>query len=173
MRTKSESITATKGKSATVELPLDVLIHINETVTVDRDKVGESGTTSIDLVVVPLSYMEYSRLMSKPFKRPLKNQAWRIISGISSDTTPKTQATLIAGVSDAITKHTTRYVKRPQAIILTTLEGGVTLDGKSGVQPCELDESLHPEILQRAVELAKAAYTGGLQDVVELGKRSE
>lgn len=168
MRTKSESITATKGKSATVELPLDVLIHINETVTVDRDKVG-----SIDLVVVPLSYMEYSRLMSKPFKRPLKNQAWRIISGISSDTTPKTQATLIAGVSDAITKHTTRYVKRPQAIILTTLEGGVTLDGDTEVQPCELDESLHPEILQRAVELAKAAYTGGLQDVVELGKRSE
>lgn len=37
----------------------------------------------------------------------------------------------------------------------------------------ELNSELHPEILQRAVELAKSAYIGDLNSTVELGKRSE
>lgn len=38
---------------------------------------------------------------------------------------------------------------------------------------CELDPSIHYEILQRAVELAKSTYTGDLRTMVELGQRSE
>ena len=49
----------------------------------------------------------------------------------------------------------------------------MTLDGKNTEQTCELDPILHQEILQRAVELAKAAYAGDLNSNVELGKRSE
>ena len=41
---------------------------------------------------------------------------------------------------------------------------------------CELNESTHEAILQRAVELAKIAWAGNANDVqleVEAGKRSE
>ena len=66
------------------------------------------------------------------------------------------------GPNDTLTKYSIRYVKRPKAIILSNLDG-VSLDGISTKQECELDPILHPEILQRAVELAKAAYIGDLQ----------
>ena len=38
---------------------------------------------------------------------------------------------------------------------------------------CELAEELHPEILQRAVELAKIFYNGDNQQVMTAGTRSE
>lgn len=38
---------------------------------------------------------------------------------------------------------------------------------------CELAKELHPEILQRAVELAKIFYTGQPADVINAGQRSE
>jgi hypothetical protein len=148
-------------RASYVSLPSDVLMIINETLGVTRD--GKS----ITLTVVPLSYVEYNRLMSKPFKRPLKHQAWRLLNNDSGN-----KAELIAGNGDTITSYIIRYVKRPKAIILTDLED-VTLDGISTSQNCELDPILHHEILQRAVELAKAAYTGDLQSQVSLGQASQ
>ena len=75
---------------------------------------------------------------------------------------------LIIGPNDTLTKYSIRYIKRPKAIILSALDG-VTLDGISTAQNCELDPILHQEILQRAVELAKAAYTGDLSSSLALG----
>ena len=40
-------------------------------------------------------------------------------------------------------------------------------------EACELAKELHPEILQRAVELAKVFYTGQPADVINAGQRSE
>lgn len=158
--TKS-STTAFDQRSYTASLPDDALMIINETLKVTR------GSGDIILTVVPISYTEYNRLMSKPYKRPLKNQAWRLLVNNNSST-----AELIAGNGDTPKSYTVRYIKRPQAIILTELEG-VTLDGESSSQECELDPILHHEILQRAVELAKAAYTGDLQSQVSLGQASQ
>ena len=49
--------------------------------------------------------------------------------------------------------------------------------GTNQTQGCELDQILHEEILQRAVELAKAAWitTGqeNLQALMQVGQRSE
>lgn len=73
-------------------------------------------------------------------------------------------------------EYVIRYVKKPRPIILVDLEdnyNGLSINGVSQVSECELDESLHTEILQRAVELAKAAYLGDVSTIVELGKRSE
>jgi hypothetical protein len=86
--------------------------------------------------------------------------------------TNKAVVELIPGPVDSITSYTIRYVARPRAIILAELEG-VTLDGTDQPQECELDEILHQEILQRAVELAKAAYSGTLGDAVSLGINSQ
>lgn len=150
-----------RTNSKSVSISEDIMMIINEFVDVTRDGI------SIRLTVVPLNYREYARLMSKPFKRPLKFQAWRILDNASTN-----KAELVVGPNDSITEYTIRYIKRPRAIVLTELEG-VTLDGQTSEQTCELDPILHQEILQRAVELAKAAYTGDVSTSVELGKRSE
>jgi len=151
-----------RANNKTAALPDDVLMFINEFVTVTR------GGASVRLAVVPIDYREYARIMSKPYKRPLKFQAWRMINNTSTNKT----AELIVGPNDTLTKYSYRYIKKPQAIILDDLEG-VTLDGISTHQECELDPILHEEILQRAVELAKAAYTGDLSSQVALGQTSQ
>lgn len=150
----------TNNKS--VALEKDILMPINEQLTVTRDGITEY------LQVIPIMYDEYRRLMSKPYKRPIKYQAWRLMNtsgGVN-------RADLIVGPNDTLVKYSMRYVKRPRAIILSDLEG-VTLDGQTQAQTCELDPILHPEILQRAVELAKAAYIGNLESQVALGQTSQ
>lgn len=149
------------SRSSYVTLPDDILMIINESLGVTR------SSNTVILTVIPISFVEYNRLMSKPFKRPLKNQAWRLITNNDSN-----MAELIAGNDDTLIYYTVRYIKRPRAIILTDLED-VTLDNTSDSQECELDPILHHEILQRAVELAKAAYTGDLQSQIALGNASQ
>lgn len=145
-----------------ITLPTDVLSFVNEKLQVTRE-----GSTEV-LSVVPISYAEYSLKMSKPYKRPLHYQAWRLIDNTSGTRT----ADLIAGPNDTLSKYTARYVKKPRAIRLINFEG-VTIEGASTAQECELDPILHEEILQRAVELAKAAYTGDLTSQLALGQSSE
>ena len=148
-----------------VAMPEDVLVFVNESLTVTRD------TNTVYLSVVPISYTEYSRQMSKPFKRPTHYQAWRLIN---STDTPAGECDLIAGPNDTITKYTARYIKRPNPIVLVNLDGeGVSIGGVDEETPCELDPILHEDILQRAVELAKAAYTGDLSSQVGLGNASQ
>lgn len=145
-----------------VTMPNDILMIINE-----RAKVTRDGTT-VFLTVVALQYGEFDRLMSKPFKRPVKYQAWRIMSldgtMLNSD--------LVAAPGDTFTEYAVRYVKRPKPIVLFNLDG-LTINGVGTATDCELDPILHQEILQRAVELAKAAYTGDLQSQVALGSTSQ
>lgn len=140
----------------------DILMIVNENLTVTRNN------KTVVLTVVPINYEEYNRLMSKPFKRPIKYQAWRLLQNDSSN-----KAELIAGVGDTLVSYQIRYVKRPRAIILSDLEDGVSLDGRTTAQECELDPILHHEVLQRAVELAKAAYAGDLTSQVALGTASQ
>ena len=150
-------------------------------------KINEYGEVIRDgknkrLVVIPISYTEYSRVMSKPFKRPLKNQAWRIInSGLAQDTnsdnvvdsTSLTMEIICHPEDTGSLNYIIRYIRRPRAIRLTTFAEGITLDGSNQEQSCELDPILHYEILQRAVELAKASYTGDLSSQIALGQASE
>lgn len=169
MRTKSYSSESFSdatfdNKSNTKKVVLDdnIMMFINEFADVTR------GESTVRLTVIPLDYREYSRLMSKPYKRPLHYQAWRLLDNSDSNNNVE----LIIGPNDTLTKYSIRYIKRPRAIILSTLDG-VTLDNISTEQTCELDPILHPEILQRAVELAKAAYTGDINSQVQMGQRSE
>ena len=144
--------------SKSVTLEDDVLMFINEYVQVEDRR----------LTVVPINYMEYSRLMSKPYKRPLKNQAWRLLDNSSG----YKKSEIVVGPNDEIKTYAARYVKRPRAIRLDDFDE-VTLDGGKTKQECELDPILHPEILQRAVELAKAAYMGDLNSQIALGHTSQ
>ena len=151
-----------RTNSKAVTLPDDILMLINEQVMVTREGKNEY------LQVMPITYDEYRRLMSKPYKRPLKFQAWRLLNTASNGSR---RSDLIVGPNDVITNYTIRYVKRPNPIILDNVD--LTIEGKSGPLECELDPILHHEILQRAVELAKAAYLGDLQSQVALGQSSQ
>jgi len=138
-----------------------IMMIINEKLTVERN------SNIITLTVVPIRFDEYDRLMSKPFKRPLKNQAWRLIN----NSTPN-EAEIIAGYGDQIQTYTARFIRRPKPIILSNLEG-VKIDGETEAMTCELDPIIHEEILQRAVELAKLAWVGDANATVQSGQRSE
>lgn len=151
-----------RDNTKSVVLEDDILMFINEYVEATRNN------SIARLTVLPINYVEYSRLMSKPYKRPLKNQAWRLLD--NSDGHKK--AEIVIGPNDAISRYVIRYVKRPRAIRLIDFDD-VTLDGDKTEQSCELDPILHPEILQRAVELAKASYTGDLQSQIALGQASQ
>lgn len=106
--------------------------------------------------------------MSKPYKRPIKNKAWRLID--DADGTKRSE--LIVGPGDKITKYVIRYVRRPKPIRLVDFGNDVTIGGGSTPQACELDPILFPEIIQRAAELAYAAYRGNLGDQLGLASQS-
>ena len=168
-----------------VLFPDDTFVIINEMLLLKSGN-DKKGTRQ----VIPITYDEYTRLMSKPYKEPLKNQAWRLITGQQSITTDEvtteySQAELIINNNDldkTIT-YKLRYVRRPQPIIVANLTSAVgdnvTLGGIVGPSECELDPVIHEEILQRAVELAKAAYAADqsgqaqLQNQMTVGQRSE
>lgn len=167
----------TRVNSKSCDIPNDALIIINERLHVYR------GEEEVDLVIVPIKFSEFDRLMSKPFKRPLNHQAWRLIIGSGTN-----KVDLIAGPIDEIDRYVIRYVKRPKPIILEALDERLTIRGYAGSDSngnlvedyteavngieCELDPILHPEILQRACELAKASYTTDLSSQLALGQIS-
>ena len=154
-------------KSVTIED--DILMLINEYLEVNRlFAIKPSRSEQVRLTVLPITYVEYSRLMSKPYKWPLKNQAWRLIGNRGG----RKNVELIAGPFDTITKYAIRYIKRPRAIRLADF-GNMTIDGESTPQCCELDPILFREIIQRACELASAVYKGDLQSQLVLGQTSQ
>lgn len=181
-----------------------VYIIINESLYLMVNQEGELKVNGIRQVV-PIKYTEYMRLMSKPFKEPLKNMAWRIITkGREGDAdvdkstgdptiVDKTVSSKIEivitsadknrykknGEKDTV-KYNIRYVRRPRPIILTDLSDtfgeDLTINGYNKAMTCELNESTHEAILQRAVELAKIAWAGNANESqleIEAGKRSE
>ena len=153
-------------RSVLFQMPLDVLFVLNETAHCTVD--GLERTVS----VVPITVAEYTKVMSKPYKQPLKNQAWRIFQSTGSGVNYISEVIVKQGAT--ISNYRFRYVKNPPPIILTDLHDlNVSIKGLTDVTDCQLSASIHPEILQRAVELAKAAYVGDAKSVIELGERSE
>ena len=134
----------------------DVLFILNEKL---ETTIG-NGNNAIKkvYVVVPINYKEYDREMSKPYAQPLKKQAWRLFQNPStgfdfvSELIPRWNLT----TEENISKYKIRYVRRPVPIVLTNLPDGLSVDGESNASDCELNPILHPEILQKAIELAAA-----------------
>lgn len=154
-------------RSQLYKMPQDILLVLNETGinTVD-------GVNSL-ISIIPMNYEEYARLMSKPWKQPLKNQGWRLFQSTGG---VDFISEIVIKYNSSLADYKIRYIKRPKPIILANLAdeySNVSIEGINTITECELDPILHPEILQRAVELAKSAYTGDLKSSVELGQRSE
>lgn len=66
-----------------------------------------------------------------------------------------------------------RYIEELKPIILTDLtDEDLSIKGYKEAMTSALPSSCHYEILKRAVELAKVAYTGGIQEALIVGNQS-
>lgn len=161
LNTKAPSVTFDK-RAKIFDLPIDLLLPINEIVETD------SGIKQ----VLSINYEDYTRLMSRPYKEPLKYQAWRL----NTTSSGRMSVEVIINSNDTIKEYKVRYVRRPKPIITVDLSseyGDLTINGEGDVSECELNPIIHQEILQRAVELAKVAYTGDVTALINVGQRSE
>lgn len=161
LNTKAPSVTFDK-RAKIFDLPIDLLLPINEMVETD------SGIKQ----VISINYEDYTRLMSRPYKEPLKYQAWRL----NTTSSGRMSVEVIINSNDTIKEYKIRYVRRPKPIITVDLSseyGDMTINGEGDVSECELNPIIHQEILQRAVELAKVAYTGDVTALINVGQRSE
>mgnify|MGYP000875439848 CR=1 FL=1 len=156
-----------------------------------------------EAVILPITNGDYNRLISKPFGEPLRKQAWRLLQGnggnasyvipnifdrlkdASFNTTYGiVLKSTVSYLTGPVYTYKLKYIRKPRPIIVEPLVGeyqGLTIDGKvgnepiySGTSPCELNEEIHREIVQRAVEIAKGSYPAdNTQIITQLGERSE
>lgn len=165
-------------------LPEDLFLVLNEQI---REYDTATGTEVTQIYrVLPIDYNQYSLKMSKAYKFPPKSIAWRLITQQGeAGTQGRTICEIIGrfknpygsydigGVTITHPTYYMRYIKKPTPIILIDLSsayGDLTIDGHNGQYgsdplasvdggvECALPSELHAEIVQRAVELAKATY---------------
>ena len=81
----------------------------------------------------------------------------------------------LIGRSIGVLDYTIRYVKTPAPIILVNLSDineSLSIGGCNTISGSEMPAELHADILQRAVELAKASYTGDVGTITQIGQIS-
>lgn len=162
-------------KTIDIEDTTDVLFILNEKLTAKTVKsldpiVYNNNNKGKEYVIVPISYKEYDREMSKPYAQPLKKQAWRLFQNmaagfdINSELIPRWNIKEVVhdplAVGDTEFIYKIRYVKRPRPIILEDLPNELEIDGETQFSSCELNPIIHIDILNKAVELAIATRGG-------------
>lgn len=106
-------------RSIVYKVPTDVYLIINEQILL------KSGNTTNGIrQVLPINYDEYRRVMSKPYKEPLKYQAWRLFTSTESNSfNGQRIAEIIMTSTDRNSNYTKeyriRYIKFPKPIILS------------------------------------------------------
>lgn len=151
------------------KIPDDVFLIIYESVKCNVNNCGEK-----ELSVVPKTHDEFNIQYGNPFKRPNKNKVWRLdISKINNNKIVE----LISPFT--ISEYKIRYIKYPKPIIISDLNisfpnENLTINGFSSIQQCELDQEIHNEILDRAVELALRDYKpSNLESKILVDNRNE
>jgi len=149
----------------------DVFIILQEKAEVSNSDKCVNGT---EISVKVKTHDEYNNQKDNPFKRPDKSVIWRLDyqdQGIYKN------VELISPYT--ITKYKYRYVQYPSPIILTDLltefpDESLSIDNITSEVECALSPSIHPEILDRAVELATADYRKeDLAAKVQINNRNE
>jgi len=130
---------------------------------------------SYEIPVKPISLDFFNSDVKNPFKKPNKDIAWRVDISSSSG---NYQVEIIT--DKPVETYHLRYLKYPTPIILTDLstdpefEGmNLSIDGRQVEDSCRLNDEIHREILDRAVELAHRDYKENtLQNKVQLNNRN-
>ena len=142
---------------------------INENVEI-LNKGCDNGRVSS---VKPITHDEFSKQIFNPFKRPNKYVSWRLdLSKINSKN-------VVEIISEFDITYKLRYLKYPKPIIITDLnlfhpDDNLSINGYTNALDCELNKEIHPEILDRAVELALRDYKpSGLESKIQIDQRNE
>lgn len=129
------------SKSKFFTLPEDLWFITYESVSITDGKC--EGHTSLE--VIPVRQDEYHRIKKNPFRGANSRRALRL--------------DLSDGVIEIVSKYAVseyylRYLRKIKPIILTDLGSENSIRGISSATECELPESLHQMILERAVAAA-------------------
>lgn len=157
------------NKSKLVEIPNNVMYIVYESVDLN-DKCGKR----VSAEVKPINYDDLKSNINSPFRKPNEKRVFRL--DISKDATSK-NVELVSEMP--MLSYSMRYVKYPSPIVLNDFELdeniaglGLTVNGVNTIKQCELDESIHREILNRAVELAIRDYReNSLQSKIQTNQR--
>lgn len=99
--------------------------------------------------IIPVSSDDFYRVINNPFKGPSSRRAIYTTESILSNI----NVINVYSKNSELQSVEVLYIKRPKPIILEDLEG-LTINKESSSRECELDESVHNIILDRAVLLA-------------------
>lgn len=158
------------GVSIFMSLPIN-LINYWSTYLMDNDALKEAG---LDKYLYPV----VGKTGNFPTKGPTDTPLFTINiapATMESGAAVHTSAFEIIGRFTGDIRYKIRYIKTPKPIILVNLsdiQEGLSINGYNTVTECELPPNTHQEILQRAVELAKASYQGDLSSVIQTGNVS-
>jgi len=152
-------------------IPNNTFLIVQETAKLSSSDNCVNGNISN---IKPITHDEYNIQKHNPFKKPDKDTLWRL--NISKH--DNNQIVEIISPYD-ISEYQMRYIKYPNPIILTDLDiafpsDNLSIDGITDETQCELNQSIHREIIDRAVELALRDYKPqGLESKVQLDQRNE
>lgn len=121
------------------------------------------------LIVIPTTLDKLHKLLDNPFKAPNNKRAFRV-EWFEGDN----GVFLVNGTT--LKNYSMIYVKKPSPIVVEDISAfGVTVDGVSSpLSPvCELNEVIHRDIINRAVEIAKSTYVGDLSSTLTLNSRNQ
>lgn len=139
---QDEALINNTFKSYKVEISNDILFMIYEQCTLS----DENNCINNKIVsVVPTIHDDLDKVLKNPFKSPNSRKVIRL------DFDNKIE--LISKYN--ISNYKVRYLKRPNPIILVTLEDNLSINnGDTEVSNGETNPILHERIVQRAVQLA-------------------
>ena len=121
----------------------------------------EGCSTPVQVPVIPVTQDEYFRTVRNPFKKQNGRKVLRVTFGKGEldaydKEVEKRYSELVSDYH--VSTYTYRYLAKPEPIILETLTGGLSINGKTEAKTCLFPESLHQTILAEAVRLAKAVW---------------
>lgn len=152
-------------------IPNDTFIIIEERVQFSSD---DPCINNKYANVIPKTHDEFNIQIKNPFKKPNDEKVWRM------DYSSQNNSKNVEIISEHdIAKYQLRYIEYPEPIILTDLDvdfvgENLSIDGINTSQTCKLSESIHREILDRAVELALSDYKPSMLNAkMQLNTRNE
>ena len=124
-----------------ISLPTDVKYNLMERIT------QTDGTTVYDSRVEEITTLYYNLNYSNPFKYPYKDMCWRLSYGLDNTSTPAMVHQLIIPSGFTFQLYRLSYICYPTIIDIPTNT------------TCQLDATVHPELVRIAVELAAQTYS--------------
>jgi hypothetical protein len=128
------------------ELEDDVMYLINERVKLSSSDICYKNKV---VNVLPLAYDEYNLQLSNPFKKPNDKVAWRLDNKKINE---KNTVEILTADNTKASEYIYKYIKYPKPIIVGNISESI--NGLSVATECELDNSTHRDIVDKAVQIA-------------------